>query len=210
MTDRINSGISGARQGLKGTAKVLQGFKDFISRGNAVELAVGVVIGAAFTAVVTAFVDGLISPLIAAVFGQTDLSGVWAFEINDAVFSIGLILNALIQFLFTAAAVYFFIVLPLNAMAARRKRGQEDEPEAPSEDILLLQEIRDLLAARPSPAIANDAGAGATTGTPTGPQAAAGGVAAGGVADSGTATGSTGSDLPPSIPPGPDAPPKPL
>ena len=129
---------------------MLQGFKDFIARGNAVELAVGVVIGAAFGAVVTAFVDALISPLIGAIFGQTDLSNVWTFDAQrGAAFSIGLILNALIQFLFTAAAVYFFIVLPLNAMAARRKRGQEDEPEAPAEDILLLQEIRDLLAARP-------------------------------------------------------------
>ena len=62
MTDRLNAGISGARQGLKGTAKVFQGFKDFISRGNAIELAVGVVIGAAFGAVVKAIVDGLHQP----------------------------------------------------------------------------------------------------------------------------------------------------
>jgi large conductance mechanosensitive channel len=187
MPDTLNTGLRGASQGLKGTAKMLQGFKDFISRGNAVELAVGVVIGAAFGAVVTAFVDGFISPLIAAIFGQTDLSGVWTFSINGAEFSIGLILNALIQFLFTAAAVYFFIVLPLNAMAARRKRGQEDEPEAPAEDILLLQEIRDLLASRPTAAIVNDAGAGAVPPT----------------------TDSAATDLPPSIPPGPGAAPNP-
>lgn len=158
MTDRINSGLRGAGERLQGTAKVLQGFKDFVSRGNAIELAVGVVIGAAFGAVVKAFVDGLISPLIAAIFGKTDLSNVLTFEINDAIFSIGLILNAIILFLFTAAAVYFFIVLPLNALATRRKAGIEDEPAAPAEDILLLQEIRDLLAGRPSPAVANDAG----------------------------------------------------
>ena len=196
MTDRLSTGISGAREGLKGTAKVFQGFKDFISRGNAIELAVGVVIGAAFGAVVKSIVDGLIGPLISAIFGQTDLSNVWSFTINDAVFSFGLILQALILFLFTAAAVYFLIVLPLNALAARRKSGEEEEPAAPAEDILLLQEIRDLLANRLTPAIVNDAG----TGPATGP--------------AGTGIGTLGSspvsDLPLSIPPGPAAPPKPL
>ena len=157
MTDRINSGLRGAGDRLKGTAKVFQGFKDFISRGNAIDLAVGIVIGAAFGALVKSVVDGLISPLIAAIFGKTDLSNVLTFTINNAVFSIGLILNAIIVFLITAAAVYFLIVVPLNALAARRKAGVEDEPAAPAEDILLLQEIRDLLAGRPSPAIANDA-----------------------------------------------------
>ena len=194
MTDRLSTGINGARQGLQGTAKVFQGFKDFISRGNAIELAVGVVIGAAFGAVVTSIVDGLIGPLISAIFGQPNLSGVMAFTINEAHFSFGLILQALILFLFTAAAVYFLIVLPLNALAARRKSGEEEEPAAPSEDILLLQEIRDLLANRLTPAIVNDAGTSAATG-PTVPTA-------------GTPGTPPGSDLPPSIPP--TAPPKPL
>jgi large conductance mechanosensitive channel len=148
VTDRLSTGITGARQGLKGTAKVFQGFKDFISRGNAIELAVGVVIGAAFGAVVASIVEGLIGPLISAIFGEPDLSGVMAFTINKAHFSFGIILQALILFLFTAAAVYFLIVLPLNALAARRKKGEEEEPAAPSEDILLLQEIRDLLRQR--------------------------------------------------------------
>ncbi|MDC7123108.1 large conductance mechanosensitive channel protein MscL [Cellulomonas fimi] len=161
MTDTINRGLRGAGDHLRGLPKVFQGFKDFISRGNAIELAVGVVIGAAFTTVVTAIQNGFIGPLIAAIFGQPDLSDLWSFTINKAEFSIGLILNALLQFLITAAAVYFVIVLPLNALAARRKRGEEEEPKAPAEDILLLQEIRDLLAARPNPAVANDAGAGA-------------------------------------------------
>ena len=193
MTDRLNAGINGARQGLKGTAKVFQGFKDFVSRGSAIELAVGVVIGAAFGAVVTSIVNGLIGPLISAIFGETDLSKVLSFEVNDAVFSFGLILNALILFLCTAAAVYFLIVLPLNALASRRKSGEEEEPAAPAEDILLLQEIRDLLANRPTPAIANDAGASAGTGTAAG---------------RGTADATAGGrDLPPSIPPGPAAPP---
>jgi large conductance mechanosensitive channel len=146
---------------------MLQGFKDFISRGNAIELAVGVVIGAAFGAVVTALVDGFIGPLISAIFGQTDLSALMSFDINNAHFSFGLILQALILFLFTAAAVYFFIVVPMNAMAARRKRGEETEPEAPAEDVLVLQEIRDLLARNLTPAIVNDAGTGATPPPPS-------------------------------------------
>jgi large conductance mechanosensitive channel len=157
MTDRINTTLRGAGDTLKGTAKVFQGFKDFISRGNAVELAVGVVIGAAFGAVVKAIVDGLITPLIAAIFGNPNLDETFVFYVNDAKFSFGLVLNELILFLFTAAAIYFFVVVPLNALANRRKKGLEEEPAAPSEDILLLQEIRDLLAARPSPAVANDA-----------------------------------------------------
>jgi large conductance mechanosensitive channel len=159
MTDRISTGLHGAGRRVQGTAKVFQGFKDFISRGNAIELAVGVVIGAAFGAVVTSIVNGLIGPLIAAIFGKQDLSGTLSWTWNGAVFSIGLILQALILFLITAAAIYFFVVLPLNALANRRKRGLEEEPAAPAEDILLLQEIRDLLAARPSRAVVNDAGA---------------------------------------------------
>ncbi len=168
MTDTVNKGLRGAGEHLRGLPKVFQGFKDFISRGNAIELAVGVVIGAAFTGVVTALQDGFIGPLIAAIFGEPDLSALGRFTINGATFSIGVILNALLQFLITAAAVYFVIVLPLNALAARRKRGEEEEPKAPAEDILLLQEIRDLLAARPSPAVANDAGAVPGTGTAPG------------------------------------------
>ncbi|MBO9553200.1 MAG: large conductance mechanosensitive channel protein MscL [Cellulomonas sp.] len=165
--------------------KVFQGFKDFISRGNAIELAVGVVIGAAFGAVVASINEAFISPLIGWIFGKPDLSELWdigPYTWNDSIdaapIKVGVILNALLTFLLTAAAVYFLIVLPLNAMAARRKRGEEEEPAAPAEDILLLQEIRDLLAARPTPAVLNDAGTGPTgTGTdatsPDGPPPAA-------------------------------------
>lgn len=174
MTDTINQGLRGAGERLRGLPKVFQGFKDFISRGNAIELAVGVVIGAAFTAVITAIQNGFIGPLIAAIFGKPDLTALGNFTINGADFSIGLILDALLKFLITAAAVYFVIVLPLNALAARRKRGEEEEPKAPAEDILLLQEIRDLLAARPTAAVANDAGAGQGPGTGPGLGAAPG------------------------------------
>ena len=127
---------------------MIQGFKDFIARGNAIEMAVGIVLGLAFTEVINAVVDGLITPIIAAIGGKPDLTQLWMFDVNGAVFSIGLILGAIINFLIVAAALYFVIVLPLNKLAERRKAGIEPEPEAPAEDILLLQEIRDLLARR--------------------------------------------------------------
>jgi large conductance mechanosensitive channel len=127
---------------------MLKGFKEFVMRGNVVDLAVAVVIGAAFGAVVKALVDGLINPFIAAIFGKTNISGVWSWTTNGADFSIGLILQAALQFLFTAAAVYFFIVMPLNKLAERRKRGQEPEPDPLTTDQELLTEIRDLLRAR--------------------------------------------------------------
>lgn len=126
---------------------VLTGFKDFITRGNAIDLAVGVVLGAAFTMVITAIVDGFISPLIGVIFDQPSLTELWDISVRDSTFSIGLILDALLQFLLVAAAVYFVIVLPMNRFAERRKAGLEPEPDHPAEDVLLLQEIRDLLAA---------------------------------------------------------------
>ncbi|NMR20672.1 large conductance mechanosensitive channel protein MscL [Cellulomonas fimi] len=127
---------------------MLNGFKEFIMRGNVVELAVAVVIGTAFTALVTAVVDGILTPLVAAIFGSPDLSQAGAFVVNNANFYPGLVLDAIVKFLMIAAAVYFLIVLPLNKLAERRKRGIEPEPEKPAEDVLLLQEIRDLLAAQ--------------------------------------------------------------
>ena len=129
---------------------MLAGFKSFLMRGNVMDLAVAFVLGVAFAAVVTALVDGLINPLIAAVFGTVNLDSALAFTVNGAVFSIGMILGAIINFLLVAAAVYFVIVLPMNRLAERRRAGVQPEPTAPAEDILLLQEIRDLLAARRS------------------------------------------------------------
>jgi large conductance mechanosensitive channel len=147
-----------ARAGLSMTAKVFGGFKEFISRGNAVELAVGVVIGAAFGGIVSALQNGFISPLIGWVFGQPNLSNLWYIgpyswrqstpEDPISPINVGAILNALIQFLLTAAAIYLLIVLPLNALARRRARGEEPAPETPAEDVELLREIRDLLAAQ--------------------------------------------------------------
>jgi len=124
---------------------VLKGFKDFLMRGNVVDLAVAVVIGAAFAAIIKALVDGIINPLIAAIVGAPDISGVGNFEINNAQFSVGSLLQAILNFVFVAAAVYFVIVLPMNKLSERRKQGLEAEPEAPSEEVLLLTQIRDLL-----------------------------------------------------------------
>ena len=122
-------------------------FKDFISRGNVVDLAVAVVIGAAFTAVVSAFVAGLITPLIGMV-GGTEFEDL-DFTINKSTFEVGIVINALLTFLVVAAVVFFFVVKPLNMLEARRKRGEEPvEPEQLSDEAALLTEIRDLLAAQ--------------------------------------------------------------
>jgi large conductance mechanosensitive channel len=125
---------------------MLKGFKDFIMRGNVIDLAVAFVIGVAFADVVNSIVAGIITPLIAAVFGEPSLGSVGSFTINDAHFSIGVVLDALFTFLATAAAIYFLIVMPLNKLAERRKRGEAaiDEPASPTE-IQLLTEIRDAL-----------------------------------------------------------------
>ena len=101
----------------------MKGFKQFILRGNVLDLAVAVVIGAAFGAVVTALVKDLITPIIAALVGKPDFSGI-AFTVNGSKFLIGDFINAVISFLLIAAAVYFFVVLPVNTLMARIKRGQ--------------------------------------------------------------------------------------
>jgi large conductance mechanosensitive channel len=124
---------------------VLKGFRDFILRGNVIDLAVAVVIGAAFATIVTALVDNIINPLIAAVFGVPSIAEVGNFTINGANFSLGAVLQAILNFLFVAAAVYFVLVAPMNKLMTLRKEGEEPAPEAPSEEILLLTQIRDLL-----------------------------------------------------------------
>jgi large conductance mechanosensitive channel len=101
----------------------MQGFKQFMLRGNVVELAVAVVMGAAFTAVVTSFVTNLMTPLIAAIFGAPDFSAI-AVDVNGSKLMIGAFLNALIAFLLVAVAVYFFIIVPVNALMARMRRGE--------------------------------------------------------------------------------------
>jgi large conductance mechanosensitive channel len=102
---------------------MMGGFKQFMLRGNVVDLAVAVVIGGAFGAVVTAFVKDLLTPLVAAVAGRPDFSAV-VFTMNGSRFMIGDFLNALLSFLLIAAALYFVVVAPMNAIAARRRRGE--------------------------------------------------------------------------------------
>jgi large conductance mechanosensitive channel len=126
---------------------MIKEFREFLLRGNVVDLAVAVVIGAAFGAVITSFVEDLLTPLIAALGGEPDFSGL-AFTINESRFRYGEFVNAVISFVIIGAAVFFFVVRPVNALMARRKAGEEPEPEAVSEDVVLLGEIRDLLKAR--------------------------------------------------------------
>lgn len=128
---------------------MLKGFKDFILRGNVIDLAVAVVIGTAFTAIVTAFTTSLIQPLINAVtpasspgLGVTLVGGKESTYIDLAA-----VISAAVNFLIVAAVVYFVIVLPVNTLKQRRKTGEESGPAEPT-DVELLAEIRDLLRAR--------------------------------------------------------------
>jgi large conductance mechanosensitive channel len=125
--------------------KTLQAYKDFILRGNVIDLAVGIVIGAAFTALVTAFTKAFIEPLIKLPGGK-ELSGTWI--VRNQEFQWAVFLNAIITFVLTAAVLYFFVVLPMNRLARRRKEGAEPESDAPSDEVRLLTEIRDALKAQ--------------------------------------------------------------
>jgi large conductance mechanosensitive channel len=121
---------------------VLKGFKDFLLRGNVVDLAVAVVVGAAFTAVVTAFTNAFLKPLIQLFSGGGEFAG--SFVVNGVVFDYASFINAVITFLITAAVIYFGVVMPLKYVEERRRRGEEEGPADPT-DVELLTEIRDLL-----------------------------------------------------------------
>ena len=126
---------------------MLKGFKEFISRGNVVELAVGVIIGAAFKNIVDALVDGIINPLIAAVIGKPDFSDAFILTLNGTDVKFGLLITAVINFILMAFAIYFCIVVPMNTLNARRKKAEDEAPEAEvSDEVKLLTEIRDALA----------------------------------------------------------------
>jgi large conductance mechanosensitive channel len=126
---------------------MLKQFRDFLLRGNVVDLAVAVVVGAAFGAVVTSLVADLITPLIAAIGGKPDF-GELSFTINGSRFRYGNFLNTIISFVLISAAIFFLVVKPVGALMERRKAGLEPEAEAVPEDVVLLGEIRDLLKAR--------------------------------------------------------------
>ncbi|MFE2723173.1 large conductance mechanosensitive channel protein MscL [Kitasatospora sp. NPDC059327] len=134
----------------------MKGFKEFLLRGNVVELAVAVVIGAAFTNIINAFVKGVINPIVGA-FGAKDL-GTYSSclkgpcevsatgEVTTGIFILwGSVLSAILQFVITAAVVYFFLILPMTKLAARRKSLAEIQAEAEAKEVVLLTEIRDAL-----------------------------------------------------------------
>ena len=108
---------------------MLKGFRQFVLRGNVLDLAVAVVVGAAFGAVVTALVKDLITPLIAAIVGKPDFSAI-QFQVNGSKFLIGDFINAVVSFLLISAAVYFFVIVPMNALMSRIRRG--DKPPDPT------------------------------------------------------------------------------
>lgn len=126
---------------------MLSDFKKFLLRGNVVDLAVAVVIGAAFTAVVTALVKDLITPLIAAIGGKPNFSGLY-FTLRGSKFMYGDFLNALISFFIIAVVVFFFVVQPINQLIKIATRKQSKEAAAPDPQLIVLEEIRDELKKR--------------------------------------------------------------
>jgi large conductance mechanosensitive channel len=140
---------------------MIKGFKDFLLRGNVVDLAVAVVIGAAFTAVVSSFTSSFLEPLIGLVGGGGVDGG--TFTVNGQTFTWGSFVNQVITFVLTAAVVYFVVVLPMKRLVERRARGEEPGPAAPTQ-VELLVEIRDLLRAQEGRGPGgNPAGPGTTT-----------------------------------------------
>ncbi|WP_124054322.1 large conductance mechanosensitive channel protein MscL [Arcanobacterium ihumii] len=125
---------------------MLKGFKEFISRGNVIDLAVGVIIGGAFSPIIVALTDKVLMPLIAAIFGKPNFDQVGAFTVNGAMIMPGTIVTALVNFLIVAAALYFFVVAPMNKLNRKRDENPDAVEDAPADDVALLTEIRDLLA----------------------------------------------------------------
>lgn len=126
-----------------------RGFRDFLLRGNVIDLAVAVVVGTAFTAIITSLVQNILTPLIAVIVGQPSFDGL-SFTLRDTAIQYGAFLTALINFVLIAAALYFFVVLPykhISEARARRARTTDDaEPPAPpTDEAVLLAEIRDLM-----------------------------------------------------------------
>ena len=135
---------------------MIKGFKDFISRGNVVDLAVGVIIGAAFKNIVDHLVDGIINPLIAAVIGKPDFSDAFILTLNGTNVKFGVLITAVINFLLMAFAIYLCIVVPMNKLAALRTAKEKAEKDAApkiSDEVQLLTEIRDALKSSGSTAV---------------------------------------------------------
>lgn len=129
---------------------MLKGFKDFIMKGNVLDLAVAVIIGAAFTTVVNALVDSVLMPFISGLVGSPNFDSFAAVNFNGNQIQFGVLLTAVVNFLLVAAAVYFVIVLPMNKMIERRNRRLGITPEESADpQVMLLTEIRDALTAQP-------------------------------------------------------------
>ena len=124
---------------------MLREFRDFLLRGNILELAVAFVVGVAFGALITSFVDNLLMPIVAMIFGKSDFREL-TFTINDAVFRYGSFLTDLLAFIAVAAAVFFFVVKPVNAWVNRRRspveEGMPDEERRHQELLVALSQIR--------------------------------------------------------------------
>lgn len=129
---------------------MLKGFKEFIMKGNVIDLAVAVVIGAAFGAVVTALVESVLMPIIAGITGTKNFDNFLVWSLNGTDVKFGVLLTALVNFLLIAAAIYFVVVVPMNHIIARRnaKLGIKDDEPAVDPQIELLTEIRDSLRSR--------------------------------------------------------------
>jgi large conductance mechanosensitive channel len=123
---------------------ILEEFKQFLLRGSVIELAVAVVIGVAFGAVVNSLVKDILTPIVAAIFGKPDFASL-TFSINDSTFRYGSFLNAVLSFVLIAAAIFFVVVKPYNVYLERRRRLDGEPPASKTDEVLVLEEIRDLM-----------------------------------------------------------------
>ena len=125
--------------------KLFKEFGDFIKRGNVIDLAVAVVIGAAFSGIVSSIVEYIINPLIGMICGGIDLKTSLDVSVGDATFRFGYLIQAIIEFLIIALAVFFIVKLVNKLMSLKKKKDVKEEAPAKSDEVVLLEEIRDLL-----------------------------------------------------------------
>lgn len=126
---------------------LLKEFRGFVLKGNAIELAVGVLIGASFGGLVTAFTKGIIEPIISAAGGTPEVS--WKVNVLGAIFDLGLVINALVALLITGAVLFFIFIKPMNKLKSLTEKAEPPAPLKPSAEVELLTEIRDLLKNKP-------------------------------------------------------------
>lgn len=141
MADEIKDQNQNKKNMKEKTKGIVSEFKEFISKGNVLDMAVGLIVGSAFTAIVTSLVENIFTPLIGLIIGGINFSGI-SITVGDANIAIGMFIQAIINFLLTAICV-FIVVKFINGF--RRKKNENPEPPKPSKEELLLTEIRDLL-----------------------------------------------------------------